>query len=123
MKMIFRLFLLMLLSVSAHAAPLTLVTTVKSVATVARPGYDWGGLSIRVAEPITGTACAAADLAKGFYFTTLAEPRALAWAQMQQSVAMVAGALGATVRVTYDSASTCYSGYGVGFVGIEVLYP
>lgn len=109
-------------ALETNAAPLTMTTTVKSVAVGFRSAVDWGYVRIAVSDPITGTACAASDTAKGFFSTSGLEPRSLPYIQLMQSQAAVSKAQDLKVQITYDTASTCYQGHGVGFSEITVLY-
>lgn len=105
---------------AASATTLTLVTTVKEVTAIGRPGVDYGGVQIAVVDPITGTSCAAADLAKGFYNSSGQSVGSLVYVQVLQNQALSAMAQGLQVRVTFDSAA-CVSGYGVNIMSLTVI--
>ena len=123
MKQLFLLLTALLTVEAANAAPLTLTATIKEVAVIARPGVDYGGVQISVVEPITGTGCTAADLASGFYYSSFTSTAVMPLIQLIHAQAIAAKAQDLKIKVFYDSASTCYPGYGVGFTGISIPYP
>lgn len=81
---------LILLSGGVCATPLYMEVTVKSVSVIGRPGIDWSGVQVETVEPITGTACAPADVAKGFYFRIVTNASGIGVSRQYQTQALAA---------------------------------
>ena len=110
-------------SFGALATPVSLTSKVKSVSLVGRPGVDYGGVQILLDAPITGTACAPADVARGFYYSSGTAASGAIVLQAYMNLALSAQAQDIPMTINYDTATACVSGYGVGMPATPVTLP
>lgn len=103
------------------AAPLVITSKVESVSLVGRPGTDYGGIQIKLTSPITGTACATADVSRGFYYSAGATAQGAIVMQAYMNLALSAQAQDLALTVNYDSATACSPGYGIGMPATPIL--